>query len=393
LNSDREGKPMRVIDLAGRSPAVTVEVDAAPAYELLMSLVTFSHQAESEGLDVGPAWFERIRATASPDLLSAIARFALHGGTAWCHLLGLAYESAPPKDVATFLARLDATEPVELRLHMLGYYIHDDHSAISPDVMRQAARGDVAAQQEVSASAHLCDAADQETLQHLFSLTPEETKRHVLEMLRAWHSEVFRDQEPTLMPILARDAAAKRRLIGTMPVERLVDLATNGVQYTPEAGIRRVILIPQVTFRPWVLISGHRDARIFCYAVADESLAADTEPASARLVRLYKALADERRLQILKKLATESCTLQEMADSLGVGKSLMHHHVTSLRAAGLVRCRMGADKRYELRHDALADMPGLLDLYLKGQPDETVPRANRSATARRRARGSRPRGR
>src|SRR5438874_5975299 len=146
---------MRVIDLAGRSPAVTVEVDAAPAYELLMSLVTFSHQAESDSLDVGPAWFERIRATASPDLLAAIARFALHGGTAWCHLLGLAYESAPPKDVATFLAHLDATEPVELRLHMLGYYIHDDHSDISPEVMLQAARGDVAAQQEVSA--HLCD--------------------------------------------------------------------------------------------------------------------------------------------------------------------------------------------------------------------------------------------
>src|SRR5437867_4159014 len=118
---------MRVIDLAGRSPAVAVEVDVAAAYELLMSLVTFSHQAESDSFDVGRAWFERIRATASPDLLAAIARFAMHSGEAWCHLLGLAYESAPPKDVATFLTRLDMTEPAELRLHMLGYYVHDVH--------------------------------------------------------------------------------------------------------------------------------------------------------------------------------------------------------------------------------------------------------------------------
>jgi len=36
-----------------------------------------------------------------------------------------------------------------------------------------------------------------------------------------------------------------------------------------------------------------------------------------RLVRLYKALADERRFRMLKKLATESYSLQEMADELG----------------------------------------------------------------------------
>jgi DNA-binding transcriptional ArsR family regulator len=380
---------MRVIDLAGR-PAVAVEVDVAPAYELLLGLATFAREAESETFEVGPAWFERIRATASPGLLSAIARFGLHAGETWCHLLGLAYESAPPKDVEAFLTHLDRTEPSDLRLHMLGYYIHDDHHGVSPDVLLQAARGDVAAQQQVGAL--LCH-DDHEALQHFFSLTPEETERQVVDILRAWHSEVFCHQEPAIMPILAHDAAAKRRLIGTMPVDRLVELATNGIRYTPEAGIRRVILIPHVTFRPWVLISGHRDARIFCYAVADESLAAETEPASARLVRLYKALADERRLQILRKLATESCTLQELADALGVGKSLMHHHVASLRAAGLVRVRMGDDKRYELRQDALADMPGLLDTFLKGQPAETAPRAGRSSTARRRARGSRPRAR
>jgi len=39
------------------------------------------------------------------------------------------------------------------------------------------------------------------------------------------------------------------------------------------------------------------------------------------MVMLYKALGDERRLHVLKKLATDTYTMQELADMLGVAKS------------------------------------------------------------------------
>ncbi|HZS87158.1 MAG TPA: helix-turn-helix domain-containing protein [Chloroflexota bacterium] len=378
---------MRVMDLSTRNARVPVEVEAAPAYELLMSLATFSHQSEIDSFDVGRAWFEHIETTVSAGLLADVKRFSLHSGMEWCHLLGLARESAPPRDVPSFLARLDATEPAELRLHMLGYYVHDDHHEIPREVMLQAAQGDRAAQEQIIA--RIC-AEDEEidALRRVFALSPEETKRFLLEILRGWDREVFRAREPEVMPILWRDAEAKRRLIGTMPVERLVEVATNGVQYAPEAGIRRVILIPSFAFRPWTLISGHRDARIFCYAAADESLTADAEAAETRLVRLYKALADERRLRVLRSLVSGTYTLQELADEQGIGKSLMHHHMSALRAAGLVRVRLGHEKRFELRPDVIAEMPGLLDLYLRGPASEAGSRAVRRPASPHRVRGA-----
>lgn len=381
---------MRVANLAyrGEPAIVTVEVDTSPAYELLMSLATFSRREVADTFEVGPAWFERTAAAASPTLLADIERFGVHTGKMWCHFLGLAYE-AEARDVATFLAHLETTGPLEIRLHMMGYYLEAVHlhRDVPPELIRAAARGDAAAQQQYLDAA--CDDESRPITAGLLALTPEENKRQALDVLRRWYDEVFRHQEPEVVPVLAHDAAAKRELIGTMPAERLIDLATNGIRYSAEPGIRRVILIPSVAYRPWVLISEHRDARILCYPVADESFAAEGTASPARLVRLYKALADERRLEALKKLAAESCTLQEMADYLGIGKSLMHHHLATLRAAGLVRVGVGPDKRYELRTDVLDDVSDLLGAYLTGQPAGAAPparSASRGASSPRRIR-------
>jgi len=81
-------------------------------------------------------------------------------------------------------------------------------------------------------------------------------------------------------------------------------------------------------------------------------------------MNLYKALSDERRLRVLKKLTMGSYTLQELADALGVAKSTMHHHVVTLRIAGLVSVSSDMDKRYTLRLETLPDASALLQVYL-----------------------------
>ncbi len=92
---------------------------------------------------------------------------------------------------------------------------------------------------------------------------------------------------------------------------------------------------------------------------------ADTNAPPIHLLRLAKALADERRLRILKKLSMESCTLQELADDFGVAKTTMHHHLITLRSAGLVRMRL-SDKRYSLRQEVVDHLGELLSTYFKG---------------------------
>ena len=59
-------------------------------------------------------------------------------------------------------------------------------------------------------------------------------------------------------------------------------------------------------------------------------------------------------------------SLQELADYLGLAKSTMHHHLTILRSAGLVRVRMkgNGDMHYSLRRDLIPDTAALLQGYL-----------------------------
>ena len=38
------------------------------------------------------------------------------------HLLGIVLETPKPRTFAAFLERLEATDPVELKLHLFGYY-------------------------------------------------------------------------------------------------------------------------------------------------------------------------------------------------------------------------------------------------------------------------------
>ena len=108
--------------------------------------------------------------------------------------------------------------------------------------------------------------------------------------------------------------------------------------------------------------------------VSDETLAPSEEEARmGSILRLSKALGDESRLRALRRLAESPCTLQELADHVGLSKSTMHHHLAVLRSAGLLRMRF-KEKRYSLRTGPLAEMSGLLGDYLGTTETRSSPR-------------------
>jgi DNA-binding transcriptional ArsR family regulator len=72
------------------------------------------------------------------------------------------------------------------------------------------------------------------------------------------------------------------------------------------------------------------------------------------VARVYKALGDEGRLRLLRRLADGPLTLNDAAAELGVAKSTAHHHLAILRQAGFVTIRDEDDKVYNLRSDAPA---------------------------------------
>jgi len=188
--------------------------------------------------------------------------------------------------------------------------------------------------------------------------------RLVVSVLSRWYEEVFSRQWPEIAPVLERDAEDKQRLAREQPVAAVVEEATNGGEYVPEAGIGRLLLLPTYLGRPWITQDRQGDTLVISYPIAEAALASSPEEARRRRVlRLAKALSDETRLRALRRLAVSNLTLQELADELGVSKSTMHHHLAALRSAGLLRLRFG-EKRYSLRTAPLAQMSGLLDAYV-----------------------------
>src|SRR5204862_3211157 len=103
-----------------------------------------------------------------------------------------------------------------------------------------------------------------------------------------------------------------------------------------------------------------------CYPAADESLGIDRTAPPVHLLRLHKALSDERRLRILRLLGERDMNLQELSDELGLAKSTTHHHTVVLRAAGLIRTSTTVENRYSLRREALADGGTSLTRYVEG---------------------------
>lgn len=348
---------------ATQGSALGVTIETSLANECLMTLSVFSDREKRATYDVGNAWFDSVRELASPDLLANIEQFTFRSNQIWEHLLSLVYDCPNPRDVPTFLSLLEQTDPLEVRLHLLGYYVRAHRRVTPPAIIFQAAQGDAEAQRQLLKTSFPTDADWQKTLRWLLTLDIQATKRVLLDIVRGWYEEVFRQQESHILPILTRDGEAKRALEARMPMEQLIEAAT-GWEYVPEPGIRRVVLIPSYVLRPWCALGERSDTRIFCYPVADESITADKDTPPTRLVHLMKALADERRLRVVKKLAMGRYTLQEIADEFGVAKTTMQHHLTTLRQAGVVRISI-SDHRYSLRSEVLESLSELLDAYMK----------------------------
>jgi DNA-binding transcriptional ArsR family regulator len=352
---------MAPIRRVGEGPALSIET--APAYELLMSIVSVTQDELNDTVEVGPEWIAEMRRRAGPELLER-ARGAVHELTdGWIHLVGVAYGAPAPRDVATFLEHLRATDGDELRLHLIDFYDPDTRRQTPPDVVRRALAGDDVAVREFLRTNHPEYEPWQRFLKAVLTDDPEELRAELVAVLEEWYEKVFAPEEATVMPILFRDVEAKRELSRELPFADFVKTSTNGVEFPPRPGLDRVVLTPTFVNRPLVSHVELGDTLLIIYPVADESVAAETDAPPLRLVRLAKALADEKRLRILRALAEGEKGLMELAEQFGVPKTTMHHHMIVLRSAGLVAVAVGS-KRYRLREETLPDVEQLLSGYL-----------------------------
>jgi DNA-binding transcriptional ArsR family regulator len=355
--------------MASDSP-ISLQIVSAPAYEFILSLCAWSDGDEHASLDIGPEWFAAIRAQAPRELLESIAEFGRGKSFVWAHLLTFISSDAAAFDVPAFINLMEQQDPAEVHFRLVGGGVRYCERATPPAVMRAAVAGDPAARREFLRTSYPEDARWQAALRHLLMLHSRALHTDLIEILRGWYDAVFRAQEAELLKAITCDAANRQtQLAHAAPLE-VIRSATNGYEYTPEEGIRRVVLVPSVVIRPQLHLLDHTDTKWICVPVADACLATDPRMPPARLVRVLKALSDERRLRVLHAIAAGSYTLGQLADMFEMSKTLMHHHLTMLRGAGLILVHTTNPMVYSLRYDTLALLGPLLDAYLAPPPQK-----------------------
>ena len=365
----------------GHPPELTIE--SASAYELLHSIVAAFDRDDAETYEIGDAWVSEARARAGEDLVGRIEALSHGEIDTFRHLLGLAYGAPAPRDVRSFLAHLRATDADEVKLHLVEFYARDTRRMTPPATIRAAVAGNEEAVAEFLRTSHPGYEPRTRYLRSILDADGPALRDELASVLETWAERVWNSESLTIMPILERDADSKRELLRELPLDQFVPLATNGVEFAPRPGIERLVMIPSFLQRPLV---GHvevGDALLIVYPVADESVSAETDTPPLRLVRLSKALGDEKRLRILRALADGEKNLMELAEAFGVAKTTMHHHMIILRSAGLVSVGVGS-KRYRLRHETVPDVGALLSGYLGAA---TSPSAASRSPADRRASG------
>lgn len=348
----------RVQDFTATTPRLAVEVMAGEVFELLLGLFVLGagHDEGGGDFEVEEAWYEAMRTDVPADHLEVIGGLRDCCGV-WLSLVGDAAVLGPPFTLDRFVGHLAETDPVALRRRMLSVANMQDRDPIDERVLERAAAGGPGA---LDGLPRWC--TESSGLVALLELEPAEARTLLIEMLTR-----FREAgpfPPETVAVLERDAEHKRALARHMDLERLVEVATNGITVAPQQDLAGVILIPSVVVRPWVIITERDGHRIFCYSVADEHLSADPEAPPSWMVQFYKALGDERRLRILGRLAEGPASLSELVGVLGLAKSTVHHHVRQLRSAGLVRVTVGDEKEYSLRVDAVPEAARLLEGFL-----------------------------
>ncbi|MGN7386572.1 ArsR/SmtB family transcription factor [Sporosarcina sp. SAFN-015] len=179
----------------------------------------------------------------------------------------------------------------------------------------------------------------------------------VLVEWKSWMSK--KDDWEKWLQALAFEQKQHRQLDMKNPVSE-IERVTGGVEYLPEPSIWSVKLIPQVSYRPWVLTIRTSDVKLFFYPVKEEYLLEPGIP-SNELIRGHKALGDELRLKLLFQLQKRPLSLQELSGQFNISKTTLHHQLALLKAAKFVSVEKGI---YSINSRKLEDFSSQLTRYL-----------------------------
>lgn len=341
---------------------VDLAIAGRESYELVLTLTAFVTPDRVDSYEIGEDWFSATKASLGEVGTARIRSFAGCEHVV-IRLLSVARDLPSPGGADGLVARLADMSADDVRLTLLGYFSRRTRRRVAADLIEAAARGDRDAQRRFATTA--ADGPECETaLRSLLGRRSDDVKTELLELLATWRTHVFDGYIATVGPILEREVDRLRQRSASLSVDGFLEEVTRGATIVAEPGTDVIEVYPQWALRPWNVFWEHGTAQIIGVAVPTEHAAADPDDPPDRLVALARALGDERRLRILRRLTVGSYTLQELADHFAIPKTTLLHHLVILRAAGIVRVGPGQAGRYTLRSEVPREVQRLLEAYL-----------------------------
>jgi DNA-binding transcriptional ArsR family regulator len=368
---------VRMVDLRGShaSSGPTVEARSSAGAELLRCAGVLLTD-DPASFDIGEERIAKVRAATPPELLEDLQALSGPQGDRALLLLANVAATTPEPGTVEQVREAFASDPL-LPWRLLAERRLDEEWPT--ELIEQVLEGDTDALAEVQGRRADHDCPPE--LEALLARSPAEYSDLLVDVLDRFHREVFVRLEDEAMGAIERDVAHRRAQLddGADPPDVVLE-ATNGFELVDDPTLQRVVLLPSYWCRPWLVLGRLGDTEMLSSPVADQFVALPSEAPPPALVKLFKALGDEGRLKLLRRMSTGPVTLSDAVAELGVAKATAHHHLSILRQAGLVSLREEERRTlYGVRDDPPAVAEAALARYLRPRSYADRPRGGDTA--------------
>lgn len=369
-----------VRELANAPRRIPIEIEGSVSHEVILTIWSvFSPKDTGSGQALGEEWAEKVEAATPDDLREEILTLGGPWFYVWLSISSFLLSAPHPHDPDRMFDWLESVDEMRLRRWILSHTSHKNNQAL----IEQSANGDLDALIQLMEHDHDHEHDEekhQKSIDEMLQFAKDVMytdglpKRYAT-ALKRFRSEVFDTYEQEFGGAIERAAAARRAAPAKGSAVEVIEEVTSGISFDIPQGITRLVLVPSVVTRPLSLIDGSRGTLVVYFGIADEFINGDPEAPPSWLVNMFKALSDEKRLRILRRLGEGETTLDELTEMLSLSKSTVHHHIGQLRAAGLIRVHMPNDenktkhKSYSLREQSLTEAGAFLDSYLRSSEE------------------------
>jgi DNA-binding transcriptional ArsR family regulator len=204
---------------------------------------------------------------------------------------------------------------------------------------------------------------------------PETVQQDLIEVLEAHRDQIFAEHLGVVTELVQDATATAHDMLRVLPAAAVIEHLAGGYTLSADLDLRKVVLAPSTFIYPYMSARVDEDAgeALVMFGVPNH-IFSNYEPVPMRddLLGALKALSDPNRLTIMRLLADKPMYTSEFVAQLKLGQPTVHHHLTQLRTAGLVRQeRDRQGMKYSIRRQVASDLLRSLEEWLLGTDEPT----------------------